>query len=245
MPSSAAQRPSPHVHPRRKAQPAQPFTLPRPPAPTGHPASPPGTSLATPASYCRYDRGGPNDVKLPYNPCGCVYKMQLDTSNSATGMTALFCGKLTTCPDPNDPDAPCDTLNVCDVDAIASPDNLSYLSEVRSLQCPPLLIWELSQHCWHWYQGALGSTPPPTGGAMLVPPASAALCSASRAALDGALCLALALACAGVAGHLPAPSLCIVEGQCPGWHRLARGRPQHWPALGETNQIWCSMPGQR
>lgn len=61
-----------------------------------------------------------------------MYKLDLNAAGSATSMSALICGAPTVC-DP-DPEVPCDTLNACSVDGISSPDNLSYLPEVRAAQ---------------------------------------------------------------------------------------------------------------
>eukprot|EP00889_Picochlorum_renovo_P007848 jgi/Picre1/34878/NNA_002344.t1 len=40
-----------------------------------------------------YDIGGPNAIKLPYNPCGCVYALDMDDNYVATSFTAALCGK--------------------------------------------------------------------------------------------------------------------------------------------------------
>jgi secreted PhoX family phosphatase len=39
-----------------------------------------------------FDIGGSNDVRLPYNPCGCVYAMDLDSSYNANRMYGELCG---------------------------------------------------------------------------------------------------------------------------------------------------------
>lgn len=80
-----------------------------------------------------YDKGGNDNVRLPANNCGCVYKLPLDASLSATGMTSLVCGTPYVCADPNDPDNPCDTINKCILDGIASPDNVAYMPEYDTL----------------------------------------------------------------------------------------------------------------
>ncbi|KAI7836162.1 hypothetical protein COHA_009992, partial [Chlorella ohadii] len=69
----------------------------------------------------KYDQGGPNDVRLEWNRCGCVYKLALDESYSATRMEALLCGT------PN-PDTS-DEKNTCATDNIANPDNLSVVDD--------------------------------------------------------------------------------------------------------------------
>jgi secreted PhoX family phosphatase len=69
----------------------------------------------------QYDVGGPNDVRLDWNPCGCVYKIAVDDNYSATRMEALVCGMPN--PDTND------TKNTCVTDMIANPDNLSIMDD--------------------------------------------------------------------------------------------------------------------
>lgn len=36
--------------------------------------------------------GGPNDVKLEYNPCGCIYSMAVTETYDITSMVAVLCG---------------------------------------------------------------------------------------------------------------------------------------------------------
>ncbi|KAL4424959.1 hypothetical protein ABPG77_002844 [Micractinium sp. CCAP 211/92] len=83
------------------------------------------------AASTTYDKGGNNDVKLPYNPCGCVYKLTLDAANSATTMQGLFCGAVAAPCDPED--TTCNPADICDVNSISSPDNLSYMPEFDTL----------------------------------------------------------------------------------------------------------------
>lgn len=74
------------------------------------------------------DLGTNNDVKVEYNECGCVYKMAIKperiASNSLiqalfpTRMTSIWCGT-----NKNGTDAD----NKCDVDNLASPDNIAYV----------------------------------------------------------------------------------------------------------------------
>eukprot|EP00803_Ostreobium_quekettii_P005282 evm.model.scf_37.8 EVM.evm.TU.scf_37.8 scf_37:59297-67524(+) len=70
----------------------------------------------------RHDVGGGNHIQLPYNPCGCVYQIDLDEKWFATQILSLICGK----PDltPGIPD-----FMVCDVNGIANPDNIAIVSE--------------------------------------------------------------------------------------------------------------------
>jgi secreted PhoX family phosphatase len=62
----------------------------------------------------KFDDGNNNDIRLPYNQCGCVYSMDVDNQYSATTMDALICG------------TPKDSKS-CDVNAIANPDNVSFM----------------------------------------------------------------------------------------------------------------------
>nr|WP_320050852.1 alkaline phosphatase PhoX [uncultured Desulfuromonas sp.] len=75
------------------------------------------------------DVGGPNHVRLPANKCGTVYKLDVAT-NSAIGsdyvaqnMVGLVSGIPTTYPE--------DSLyanNTCDVNGIANPDNITFIT---------------------------------------------------------------------------------------------------------------------
>ena len=38
------------------------------------------------------DAGGNNDIRLPYNPCGCVYSIDVDAQYNANKMQAVVCG---------------------------------------------------------------------------------------------------------------------------------------------------------
>lgn len=64
-----------------------------------------------------YDKGGNNDVRLSYNPCGALYALKLNEQYHATEMRAELTGKavkkLFT--------------EQCDLDAIANPDNITFL----------------------------------------------------------------------------------------------------------------------
>lgn len=71
----------------------------------------------------RYDAGGPNHIRLPYNPCGAVYALPLDDSFTATAMHALVTGRALD----DDP------KNACATTGIANPDNLTFLTGRRTL----------------------------------------------------------------------------------------------------------------
>jgi secreted PhoX family phosphatase len=70
-----------------------------------------------------YDLGGLNHIRLPHNPCGAVYELPLDEHYRATGMRALLQGQTVD----DDPE------NSCDVDAIANPDNLTFITGHNTL----------------------------------------------------------------------------------------------------------------
>eukprot|EP00798_Chlamydomonas_sp_ICE-L_P002199 gene2199-33756_t len=59
------------------------------------------------SSNNRYDIGGNNDVKLAYNPCGCIFKF----NHKATEMSGVICG------------IPLED-GTCDLAGIAGPDNI-------------------------------------------------------------------------------------------------------------------------
>ena len=65
-----------------------------------------------------YDKGGNNDIKLPYNGCGAVYELALDRNYTALSMKALLTGTMIK-KDANG--------NTCDLNGIANPDNISIL----------------------------------------------------------------------------------------------------------------------
>ncbi len=76
-----------------------------------------------------FDIGGYNDIKLPYNDCGCVYSLDV-AANADIGsdyvvqnMTGELCGTMTTYAQ----DSPY-ANNTCDVDNIANPDNLTFIT---------------------------------------------------------------------------------------------------------------------
>lgn len=68
------------------------------------------------------DKGGLNAIRLPKNPCGAVYEMALDASFTGTAMKAVVVGK----PAEYAADGP-NAGNTCDIDGIASPDNITYI----------------------------------------------------------------------------------------------------------------------
>jgi len=70
----------------------------------------------------KFDKGGRNDIRLAKNPCGAVYELPLDADFVATGMKVLVTGKTVEYA----ADSPY-AGNDCDVDGIASPDNLTFV----------------------------------------------------------------------------------------------------------------------
>jgi len=77
----------------------------------------------------KYDAGGPNHVRLPYNPCGTVFALdirpdaQIGSDYVAVNSHALVSGK----PVKYGPESPWHKKNKCDIDGIANPDNLTYI----------------------------------------------------------------------------------------------------------------------
>lgn len=68
------------------------------------------------------DLGGKNAIRLEKNPCGAVYELALGADYRATTMTAVVAGR------PMDYAADLTkAANTCDIDGIASPDNLTYI----------------------------------------------------------------------------------------------------------------------
>lgn len=67
-------------------------------------------------------------IQLEKNGCGAVYELALDANYSATTMTALISGK----PTEYAADAP-EAGNTCDINGIANPDNITYLTGYNTL----------------------------------------------------------------------------------------------------------------
>lgn len=82
----------------------------------------------------RYDRGGENHIRLPYNSCGCIYGLKLKKSDkvgsdyAADNMFSELCGETRDY-------GPSDLYhgNTCDVDNIANPNNLTFIPGYRTL----------------------------------------------------------------------------------------------------------------
>ncbi|MCB1756917.1 MAG: DUF839 domain-containing protein [Gammaproteobacteria bacterium] len=69
------------------------------------------------------DTGGPNHIRLEANTCGAVYSLALDSDYAATSIASLVEG------------TPIDTdeLNSCDLDGIANPDNVTFITGYNTL----------------------------------------------------------------------------------------------------------------
>jgi uncharacterized protein len=68
------------------------------------------------------DKGGRNDIRLPKNGCGAVYEVALDAGYVGLTMTSVLNGK----PMEYAADSPY-AGTTCDIDGIASPDNITYI----------------------------------------------------------------------------------------------------------------------
>ncbi len=94
------------------------------------------------AASSSYDAGTGNDVKLTYNVCGAIYAFDVNSSFTATKAQGVLAGRMTTKADTNGvnpstiaayPDDSPLAANVCDVDAIANPDNISFMPGQKTL----------------------------------------------------------------------------------------------------------------
>eukprot|EP01024_Parvocaulis_polyphysoides_P040029 TRINITY_DN3634_c0_g3_i5.p1 TRINITY_DN3634_c0_g3~~TRINITY_DN3634_c0_g3_i5.p1 ORF type:complete len:676 (-),score=103.96 TRINITY_DN3634_c0_g3_i5:355-2382(-) len=76
----------------------------------------------------KYDKGGNNDIRLEYNPCGCVYSLDLDVDYVVTGMNGFLCGqayRLSSKVRDSDGGSSVEENNQCKIDQIANPDNIA------------------------------------------------------------------------------------------------------------------------
>jgi secreted PhoX family phosphatase len=105
-------------------------------------ASKNGTANAT------YDIGTSNDVKLRFNTCGAIYAYELGQDRAlgsdyvAKRAVGVLAGRMTTLIDPDKrnpstidaypPDSPF-AGSTCDIDALANPDNISFVTGGRAL----------------------------------------------------------------------------------------------------------------
>jgi secreted PhoX family phosphatase len=92
----------------------------------------------------KYDVGGFNHIRLPYNNCGGVYALDLVADDGigseyvAKNMYAIVTGNMTQAIDENstipayDAEGPF-ANNACDLESIASPDNLTFIPAYQTL----------------------------------------------------------------------------------------------------------------
>jgi len=76
----------------------------------------------------KYDKGGPNHIKLPKNSCGTVFGLTLDSNYVATKMAGVVSGT----PKTYDASSPY-VSNTCDVDNISEPDNVTFIPGYKTL----------------------------------------------------------------------------------------------------------------
>ncbi|MEA2099962.1 MAG: choice-of-anchor I family protein [Campylobacterota bacterium] len=89
----------------------------------------------------KYDIGGNNDIRVPYNPCGAVYALDvanntqpdmagndIDSSYVVNNMYAILTGEPTNYPAGHPYEG-----NTCSVNGISNPDNVTYLEDSNLL----------------------------------------------------------------------------------------------------------------
>ncbi|MCB9994067.1 MAG: DUF839 domain-containing protein [Hyphomicrobiaceae bacterium] len=76
----------------------------------------------------KYDLGGSNDIRVARNDCGAVYQLALDGNYAATSMSTLVAGTASNYPDGSEYAG-----NSCDIDGIANPDNLTFITGYDTL----------------------------------------------------------------------------------------------------------------
>lgn len=88
-----------------------------------------------PASYDKYDIGGPNHMRLAQaNVCGAVYAMNLDSNYTALGIHPIVAGIPMTMDYGASAQSPeYDGINKCDVRGISNPDNVTYMPGYNTL----------------------------------------------------------------------------------------------------------------
>ncbi|HIQ38234.1 MAG TPA: DUF839 domain-containing protein [Desulfocapsa sulfexigens] len=76
----------------------------------------------------KYDKGGPNHIRLPKNKCGTVYGLDIKPNTTigsdyvAQNMYGVISGTMVSYPKDGDY-----ANNTCDIDGIANPDNITYM----------------------------------------------------------------------------------------------------------------------
>ena len=96
-------------------------------------------AYSVPKQSTKYDIGGNNDIRLPFNRCGVVYALDLDDNYVAENMYGVVTGipvtesygadNDTQAYDPNGPFA----KNKCHLDGIANPDNITFMPGYKTL----------------------------------------------------------------------------------------------------------------
>lgn len=82
----------------------------------------------------KYDAGGPNDIMVGYNHCGAVYELDLGHDDAigsdfvAKNMKTLIAGKPHKYGDDSEYKG-----NTCDLDALANPDNITFIPGYNTL----------------------------------------------------------------------------------------------------------------
>jgi len=112
----------------------------------------------------KYDKGGHNDIKVNYNKCGAVYALDLGKSAisdyTPKNMHALIAGK----PKKYGANSPYSD-NSCDINSIASPDNITYLAGKHILLIGEDTSYHQNDYIWEFntktgkLQDRLATTP--------------------------------------------------------------------------------------
>jgi secreted PhoX family phosphatase len=97
----------------------------------------------------RYDRGGHNHIRLPYNRCGGVYALTVDDSYKATSMKAELVGKP----------VKEGFSHGCALESIANPDNITFLPNSSILVIGEDSSYHENNTVWAYYTGTKALTP--------------------------------------------------------------------------------------
>lgn len=76
----------------------------------------------------KYDAGGNNDIRVSANKCGAVYALDLNENYVATSMKSLVEGKPSNYAETSEYAG-----NTCDIEGIANPDNLTFMTGYDTL----------------------------------------------------------------------------------------------------------------
>ena len=97
----------------------------------------------------RYDRGGQNHIRLPYNPCGGVYALTVDDTYRAVSMEAELVGKP----------VKEGFSHGCTRESIANPDNLTFLPNSHILVIGEDSSYHENNTVWAYDTGTKALTP--------------------------------------------------------------------------------------